>query len=386
VHAARESALSRVEPDADTDELTLPQGVGSTGPTGDGAPDGRRASAPGVPPTPGESAAPPKRAFGFASRARPAAPETAEPASAVGRSRLPLPGRPPRPDDGKRIEGGGVDSARPRFRLTLPARPTRPRAPIPDAKRELRAAIRDRKRAERDEVRRFTRRARHRALAGGISGGLVVLLVAGTAITVFSPMLSLRTITVAGTETLDPAAIEESLADQLGSPLAFVDEAQIAARLGTFPAVASYATRTVPPNELVVTVVERTPVAVVPSSGGFDLVDPAGVVLGTTPERPAGFPLVEVADGTEGAGFRAAAEVVLALPDSVATQVDLVTASTTDDVALTLAGGVQRVVWGSADDSELKARVLAGLLPQVDEGAAVEFDVSAPMAPFWRPL
>ncbi|WP_207457835.1 FtsQ-type POTRA domain-containing protein [Herbiconiux sp. SYSU D00978] len=330
VHAARESALSRVEPDADTDQLTLPQGVGSTGPTG-------------------------------AAGSAPLAPDTGRDAPEESPARRSI--------------------SLPRLR---PAR--RRREGVPDAKRELRAAIRERKRAEREEIRRFTRRARHRALTWGISGGLVLLLVVGTLIAVFSPLLSLRTITVAGTQTIDPAAIEDALADQLGAPLAFVDENEIAEKLSEFPAVASYATRTVPPNELVVTVVERTPLAVVQGGSGFDLVDPAGVVLSTTPERPAGYPLVSVADGTEGDGFRAAAEVVLALPDSIAPQVDTVTATTTDDVALTLSGGAQRVVWGSADDSELKARVLAGLLPQVEGGASVEIDVSAPMAPFWRPL
>ena len=56
------------------------------------------------------------------------------------------------------------------------------------------------------------------------------------------------------------------------------------------------------------------------------------------------------------------------------------TASTADDVTLTLTTG-ERVVWGSADDSAKKAQVLAGLIRDqhaATRAASVEYDVSAP--------
>ena len=49
-----------------------------------------------------------------------------------------------------------------------------------------------------------------------------------------------------------------------------------------------------------------------------------------------------------------------------------------DDVTLTLAATSQRVVWGSAADSERKATVLAALLGRYAGAGAGEYDVSAP--------
>ena len=56
---------------------------------------------------------------------------------------------------------------------------------------------------------------------------------------------------------------------------------------------------------------------------------------------------------------------MVALPPDVLAQVDTISAQTRDDVTLTLAGSDQRVVWGSSDDSERKAEILAALLAVV---------------------
>jgi cell division protein FtsQ len=44
------------------------------------------------------------------------------------------------------------------------------------------------------------------------------------------------------------------------------------------------------------------------------------------------------------------------------------------------------VVWGSADESDLKARVLAALMATQDANARVEYDVSAPLSAVIRPV
>ena len=79
-------------------------------------------------------------------------------------------------------------------------------------------------------------------------------------------------------------------------------------------------------------------------------------------------------------------EVLLNLPDSVADRVERVTAATKDNVTLVLDGVGQRVVWGSAEQSELKARVLARLMENQGSKARVEFDVTAPLNVVVRPL
>jgi len=62
----------------------------------------------------------------------------------------------------------------------------------------------------------------------------------------------------------------------------------------------------------------------------------------------------------------------------VLTKVDTITAQTHDDVTLTLTGSSQRVVWGSSDDSDAKAQVLADLIALHAASGAGEYDVSAP--------
>ncbi len=124
-------------------------------------------------------------------------------------------------------------------------------------------------------------------------------------------------------------------------------------------------------------IIERVPVGVLATSTGFDLVDAAGVVIDSTPERPVGYPLIETGGGTNSAGFKAAAAVLAVLPDSIRSQLDVVTAATKDDVTLGLLGGEQ-VVWGSPEQSEYKAVVLAALLIGHPAGSVNEYDVSSP--------
>lgn len=257
----------------------------------------------------------------------------------------------------------------------------RARARAREAGRAARRASAERRRAEKSEVRRFTRRTRHRRAAWLWSGGVLAGLLVAVAVTVFSPLLELRTITVEGADRVDPTAVRAALEDQVGTPLALVDQGRVEQVLEGFPLVASYVTEIAPPHTLVVRLSERRPVAVVAAGDRLDLVDPAGIVLQQLDARPEGVPLVDVgAAPTDGPVFRAVTEVLLALPTSLRATVDQATATTVDDVTLTLTTG-KTVVWGSADRSARKAQVLTGLVADQgrrDPGAAVEYDVSAP--------
>jgi cell division protein FtsQ len=288
----------------------------------------------------------------------------------------PTPARTPAPKAAPAREQRAPREVRP---LGEPPRSTTatPREPKPD--RRSRSADRLRQRYEKAEVRRFTRRARHRRI--GVLSALGVLALVGILVAgaVFSPILALREIRIDGTSRLDPAVLEEAVSGQLGTPLALIDEGRLRAELGEFTAIRSYVTELVPPGTLVIHIVERSPLGLVATATGFDVVDAAGVVLESAAARPSGLPLLQLdADGIEGRGFASIAEVLVALPPSVLAQVDSITARTRDDVTLTLAATSQRVVWGSAADSERKATVLAALLGRYAGAGAGEYDVSAP--------
>ena len=293
----------------------------------------------------------------------------------------------------KRPEGVGVPGAAANVapapvKQAKPAPPARVARPSRHAKAEAsgtrkgpseRALVRERKRYERDEVKRFTRRARRRRTGWFLAALFVVALGGLVAVAVFSPLLALRTITVDGTSRLNAGTLEKAVDGQLGTPLALLNYGRITNDLAPFTLIRSYVTEIVPPGTLVIHVVERTPIGAIQGTDSFDLVDPAGVTVASSKTRPAGYPLIQLGDGQIGGpGYASMAQVLLALPPAVLTKVDTITAQTHDDVTLTLSGSSQRVVWGSSDDSDAKAQVLGDLIALHSASGAGEYDVSAP--------
>lgn len=244
------------------------------------------------------------------------------------------------------------------------------------SRRAVRSAARARRRYERGEVRRFTRRSRRRRVTAGVVSGIVVVMLGLVAIAVYSPLLALKTIQIEGTVRVDPSDILAAIDDQLETPLALVDMGELKRELAGFPLIRSYVTETIPPNTLVIHIVEREAIGALATGAGFNLVDPAGIVIERSGARPPGIPLIDTSAGNT-AAFDAAVEVLIALPDSVLTQLDTITARTRDDVRLSLTGGGASIIWGSADDSATKARALAVALAQNYPGVT-EYNVSAP--------
>lgn len=265
-------------------------------------------------------------------------------------------------------------------------RPSRADRPEAGARAELARAARERRKAERAELRRFTKRARNRRIALLSVAGLVVVLVGIVLVAVYSPILALRTVVVEGTARIPSAEVQSAVAGQLGTPLALLDMDELRTALSAFPLIQTYTTEAVPPDTLVIRIVERQPVGQVAVGSGFELVDPAGVTIAQSPERTPGYPFIDAKGDVQGTAFRSMAEVLLALPAGLLGTVESVSATTQDDVTLVLTGVGQQVLWGSADDSAEKALVLAKLIAVTDPSRPGVFDVSAPGTAVFRPL
>lgn len=267
-------------------------------------------------------------------------------------------------------------------------RPASSRQPGTDAaaRAELRRAAKERRRFERAEVRRFTRRARNRRLSIAIVAGVLLTLVGLVLLAVYSPILALRTITVDGTSRVDASAVTSAIDSQLGTPLALIDFDRITQELSAFPLIRSYATETVPPDTLLIHVVERQPIGQLLIGGSYRLVDPAGVGIQDSPTAIANMPVIDAgtADAASPA-FTSMVEVLLSMPPALLAQVSSITARTQDDVSLLLTGVGQRVKWGSAESSAKKATLLAELIALTDPSRAGQFDVSAPGNGIFRP-
>jgi cell division protein FtsQ len=191
-----------------------------------------------------------------------------------------------------------------------------------------------------------------------------------------------RSVTVTGTHLVTPARVIAAADVPLGTPLLRVDAGSVTRRVEAISQVASATVTEDWPDRLVIAVTERVPVmAVRMAGGGYDLVDPTGVIVRYTQARPAALPLFLTTlpgSALRGAPSVTAAAAVLAeLKPWLARQVAEVRATPVaagpQQVTLDLRDG-KTVRWGSTDNAAQKNRELAILLP----GQARSIDVSAP--------
>lgn len=190
--------------------------------------------------------------------------------------------------------------------------------------------------------------------------------------------MAVRTIEVVGASRVSQAEITEALGDQLGRPLALVDAGAVKAVLVGYPLIASYSLESQPPDTLVVRIVEREPVGVLQSGTVYTLVDAAGVTIERSDQPIVGYPTLMVPGGASSKGFVAAAAVIRALPAELRARVASVSATTADDVTLTLVDSPAEVVWGSAENSSMKAEVLEKAMAATDPSQVNQYDVSSP--------
>jgi cell division protein FtsQ len=228
-----------------------------------------------------------------------------------------------------------------------------------------------------ESAQRFGAATRKRRLYRWIALGVVVALVAAAVWVVwFSSLLTVREVRVLGTTNVSADQVRQAADVPAQVPLARVDVDGIAARIEAIPRVRSVEVRRGWPDVLVLVVTERTPLAVTRSGTSLTYLDETGARFGSLSVAPRGKPLVVAPDDVSTA---AALAVVAALPKALRDTTTTVTAKTRDDVVLTLAVGVT-VRWGSAEQSDRKATVLAALL----RVKAASYDVSAPDLPTSR--
>lgn len=148
-----------------------------------------------------------------------------------------------------------------------------------------------------------------------------------------------------------------------------------AVRLGimtAIPAVADVQLERALPDTIRLAVTARAPLAAVEAGKGYYVMDAEGVVYDKV-ARAKSLPVIKASTDAQ---REVARGVLLAIPEDLRAKVTRVTARSRDDVTLGLRGGAT-VRWGGVEDSDLKARVLAGLTAV----EATRYDVSAPLLP-----
>ena len=239
-------------------------------------------------------------------------------------------------------------------------------------------------RRSRRTRRRFARRQWARRWLSLRYVVALVALVALVATTVwlvfFSATLQVAKVEVVGNELLSDARIREVADVPIGDQLALVDLARADARVGSLAEIESVDVTRTWPDAVRIEVVERTAVAVVELAGRIRGLDAEGVVFRDYKTVPRGMPRIRPGGAAGTDALKEAATVVSALPDDLATRVDHVEVATVDQITLVMRDGRQ-VLWGSAEESELKAQVIDRLMAA--EKAQV-YDVSVPGNPTVR--
>ena len=238
-------------------------------------------------------------------------------------------------------------------------------------------------RADTDAVppsaRRFMARARQRrlraalpwAVGAGVAliAGLLVWMVYGTSV------LGVREVRVVGADLLSEDQIRAAAEVPMNRPLARVNLDEVGARIRGLPAVDRVTVRRNWPSALLVEVVERVPVAAVPSAGRFTLIDDEGMPYREVEQTPSGLPLARVANpGPADENTRSALVVLAALSDELREQLVAVSVASTVQIRLELREG-RTVIWGDDTDSANKSKVVTALLRRKGD----EIDVSAPL-------
>lgn len=223
------------------------------------------------------------------------------------------------------------------------------------------------------------RRIRHRRLwVGGIVGGVVLLVGFTLYALFFSPWFVVKQVSVEAGPLLTTERIQEAAAVRMGEPLVRVDLTAIDARVSDLIEVAGVAVRREFPDTVHITVTEREAVYERDTGTGFQWIDADGIAFHTADTRDGSRLVASVAEDDVRL-LRDIATVVHWIPADVRLDVEGIEATAVDSIVLHLTDS-REVIWGSAEDSQLKAEVLGTLL-QVE---AEVYDISAPMYPTTR--
>lgn len=230
------------------------------------------------------------------------------------------------------------------------------------------------------------------------ASALAIIAVLYVVLVFFSPLLATQKITVRGTSLLETTQVEQKLEPLRGVPLTRIDEKKVRELLGQDNVIRSVQVESRPPHELVVTLKERTAVAVVKQGDTYHTVDSDGVSLLESATQPdTSVPLVRFSgdDPQTSAEFRTISTALSAMPSELLAQVKEAGATSTSSITLTLRDNIT-VQWGTAEESELKAKVLLSLRQAIAKRAQEEtsseaqtqkvtvYDVSAPRVPVTR--
>jgi cell division protein FtsQ len=209
-----------------------------------------------------------------------------------------------------------------------------------------------------------------------IAGAAIAVLGAGVVYaTGWTSLMGVNTITVQGATVTSSEQLIGAAGIEKGTPMMRVDVRAATARLADLPQLASVDVTRSWPRTVVLSVTERTPVAVQKADGGWDLLDANGVAFVVSTEKPKDLPVVQ--RSPDEMTNTAMLQALSGMTPEIRSQVATISASSPSTIRVTMRKTDAEVNWGSAQESEYKSQVLAVLLST----KAGWYDVSNPDTP-----
>ncbi|MCL2784037.1 MAG: FtsQ-type POTRA domain-containing protein [Propionibacteriaceae bacterium] len=229
---------------------------------------------------------------------------------------------------------------------------------------------------------RHRRQTRRRLIRIGAAVLAVVLVGSGVWLIWFSPVFISRSVEVFGITQGNTQEIIAAANVPLRTPLATLDVQAIKERVEEVPIVAKAEITRVLSGTIRITVTERQPVYVLLRDSSFILVDAVGKGYLTLDSAPPDLPIVSISTTSAPMIERLmadAAVISMALPEPILAVMTSMTAATPDTFTIYLTNGAQ-ILWGSSEESDLKAEVIVALI----NVKANYYDVSSPAHPATR--
>ncbi len=231
----------------------------------------------------------------------------------------------------------------------------------------------------RFEQRAQAARRRPWRLVAALAAGFAVVVGLGWVVWA-SPLLTVNEVVVTGLDGSDRDSALAAAAVPFGEPLARLDSAAIAHRVGSLPIVKRAVVSRSWPRTVNIAVTPRVGFLVVRDGAGrLQVLDEEGVAFREVDKAPAGLAQVNgTGDRPAPEGIQAVIEVLRVLPSSQRAAITEITVTSASLVSFTL--GEVKVIWGGRGSEEKKVKVLDVLLatkPKV-------IDVSAPDTPVTR--
>lgn len=208
------------------------------------------------------------------------------------------------------------------------------------------------------------------------AAALVALALVATAY--FSPLMNLRTVTVAGAELTNASAVQRFVMARVGAtqlPQIRLGELSDAI-VGQFPTVRSVNAHWSGINSLKVTVTDRQPVAAMKTADGYTRFDDTGHQIDVVDQDPG---LIKV-EGANPDALAAAFSVIQHVPANA--QVDLVQADSPSDIRLTVTSKDKTIEIRCGDASNIETKLTLAF--EILDRASRYVDVSVPDVPVTR--